>query len=70
MEKSTLPRILRKPQIRQITALSDATIWRHERDGKFPKRLQLGGNSVGWIESEVLAWIDSRPRGAEKPEVA
>ncbi|MBC2713983.1 MAG: AlpA family phage regulatory protein [Desulfobacteraceae bacterium] len=70
MEKSNLPRILRKPQIKKVTALSDPTIWRLEKAGKFPKRLQLGDNSVGWLEHEVLEWIASRPRGAEKSEAA
>lgn len=41
-----------------MVPLSDATIWRMEKAGKFPKRLQLGGNSVGWSESEVREWQD------------
>jgi hypothetical protein len=26
--------------------------------GKFPKNFSLGGRAVGWLESEVQAWID------------
>jgi len=33
-----------------------------ENEGKFPKRRQLGANSVGWIESEVQEWIAERPQ--------
>jgi prophage regulatory protein len=51
-------RVLRKPEVLSTVGLSDATIWRLERDGKFPKRIQLGGNSVGWSENEVLRWIE------------
>jgi prophage regulatory protein len=40
-----------------MVGLSDPTIWRMERDGKFPKRVRLGGNSCGWFESEVLKWM-------------
>lgn len=54
-----MDRILRKKELLHMVPLSDATIWRMERDGKFPKRLQLGGNSVGWPESEVNAWLDN-----------
>jgi predicted DNA-binding transcriptional regulator AlpA len=31
--------------------------------GTFPKPVRLGPNSVGWIEREVDAWLQSRPRG-------
>jgi len=35
-------------------------IWRLERDGQFPKRIQLGPMAVGWLESEVNDWIKER----------
>ncbi len=54
------PRVLRKKEMLHIVALSDPTVWRMEKDGKFPKRLRLGGNSCGWLESDVLAWLDAR----------
>jgi prophage regulatory protein len=33
---------------------------RLERDGKFPKRVALGANSVAWIESEIDQYIADR----------
>ena len=59
MEK-TKERIIRKPELLSIIGLSDPTIWRMEKDGKFPKRLRLGGNSCGWLESEVDDWLKER----------
>jgi prophage regulatory protein len=59
MEK-TAKRIIRKPELLAMIGLSDPTIWRMEREGKFPKRLRLGGNSCGWLESEVSDWIGQR----------
>ena len=53
-------RIIRKPELFEKIGLSDATIWRMERAGRFPKRVQLGGNSVGWLESEISQWISDR----------
>ena len=50
-------RLLRKPELREIVGLSDASIWRLEKGGKFPRRIQLGGNSVAWLETEILSWI-------------
>ena len=53
-------RIVRKPELASIIGLSDPTVWRLEKAGKFPKRLKLGGNSTGWLMSEVVAWIAQR----------
>ena len=50
-------RIIRKPELFSKVSLSDATIWRMEKAGRFPRRIQLGGNSVGWFEDEVDGWI-------------
>lgn len=30
---------------------------RLEKRGAFPRRVQLGPNSVAWLESEILAWL-------------
>lgn len=53
-------RIIRKPELLARVGLSDPTIWRMERRGEFPKRVRLGGNSTGWLASEVEAWIKQK----------
>jgi len=53
-------RVVRKPELISKVGLSDASIWRMERKGLFPKRIQLGGNSVGWLQSEVTQWLRSK----------
>lgn len=35
-------------------------IARLEKDGLFPKRLQLGANRVAWLCSEIEEWITAR----------
>lgn len=55
-----MDRVIRKPELLAIIGLSDPTIWRLEKVGKFPIRLRLGGNSCGWLESEVMAWLRGR----------
>jgi prophage regulatory protein len=54
--------ILRTSQVTALTGLSRTTLWRLERAGAFPTRVQLGANSVGWRAEEVKAWIEGRPR--------
>lgn len=44
-----------------VIGLSNATLWRLENSGKFPRRRQLTPGRVGWLESEVLDWVRSRP---------
>lgn len=58
-------RIARFPEVRFLTARSRTTIWRLEKAGKFPRRVRCGENSVGWFLDEVLAWLESRPRGCD-----
>ncbi len=55
-------KVLRRKAVREKTGYSDMHIYRLERAGKFPRRVQLGPNSVGWIESEVDEWIEERMR--------
>jgi len=50
-------RIIRKPGVFNKIQLSDATLWRREKKGDFPQRISLGGNSVGWFEDEIDAWL-------------
>ncbi|PIS10375.1 MAG: hypothetical protein COT73_09675 [Bdellovibrio sp. CG10_big_fil_rev_8_21_14_0_10_47_8] len=54
-----MARIIREQELQKITGLSRSTLWRLEKAGNFPKRLKLGGYSIGWRETDVTAWIDN-----------
>ena len=59
-----MERILRIPEVVQVTGLSRTTIWRRVKSGDFPAPVRLGSlatRSVGWRESEIRKWIESRP---------
>ncbi len=60
-------RILSKRQLKELVLYSPQHIARLEAAGEFPKRVQLGRNRVGWVESEVLDWLEERIDGREKP---
>ncbi len=49
--------ILRLPAVKAATGLSRSTIYLRVRQGTFPAPVPLGGKAVGWLESEVGAWI-------------
>ena len=44
------------------TGLARATLYRYIRDGQFPRQRRLGPRRVGWLASEVRAWITTRPK--------
>ncbi len=60
MLTATRPRILRRPDVLDMVGASAPTIWRWEKAGTFPRRIRLGGNSVGYLESEILEWLQHR----------
>jgi prophage regulatory protein len=53
-------RILSKKALKELVLYSPQHIARLEKAGQFPKRVPLGPNRVGWIESEVLDWLVHR----------
>lgn len=60
-------RILSKRQVRELVLYSPQHIARLEKAGQFPKRVQLGPNRVGWVEGEVLEWLETRLARREEP---
>lgn len=60
-------KILNETQVKERTGVRGrTTLWRWEREGRFPKRRQVGPNRIGWLESEIAAWIESRPKVGEE----
>lgn len=53
-------RVLNSAEVEDATTLSQSTIWRLERQGRFPKRFQLSDNRVGWLQPEINDWIVRR----------
>lgn len=54
-------RLLTRAQVKERTGLGSTTLWRFEREGRFPPRRQIGPGRVGWLESEVAAWMERLP---------
>jgi len=49
--------IMRRKEVTEATGLSYTSIFNKERAGAFPARRKLGVRAVGWVRSEVEAWI-------------
>jgi len=62
-------RLLSKKELRAIVLYSPAHIDRLEKSGMFPKRVLLGPCRVGWVESEVMEWLEQRIRTRNDQQV-
>ena len=60
-------RILSKRQLTELVLYSPQHVARLEAAGKFPQRIRLGQNRVGWIEAEVMDWLQQRIDAREVP---
>ena len=60
MTKNKTIRLIREPECLHITGLSRTSRWRLEGQGKFPKRHKITEGTVGWVESDVLDWVEER----------
>ena len=49
----------------QKTGLSRATIYRYTQRNLFPQKRLIGPNRVGWLPTEVIAWVATLPRRSE-----
>ena len=56
----TALKILRRKQVESRIGLSRSTIYERIKAATFPAPISLGAKSVGWIESEVDAWLSAQ----------
>lgn len=52
--------ILRLKQVKARTGVSRSGIYQKMADGDFPKSISLGPRAVGWLESSIDQWIQTR----------
>ncbi|KJS08970.1 MAG: AlpA family transcriptional regulator [Gammaproteobacteria bacterium BRH_c0] len=58
--------ILRLPEVKIRTGLSRSSIYLRVSEDRFPHPVSLGGRAVGWVASEIEAWLEqqiNRSRG-------
>lgn len=67
----TTDRILRKPEVLKMLGLGWSTIYEMIAKGDFPPALRIAPRAIGWRESEILSWLNGRPRvGGDSDELA
>ena len=52
-------KIIKLHDVKKLTTFSFSTIYRLASQGRFPKPIKLAERSSGWIEQEVLDYLDN-----------
>jgi prophage regulatory protein len=61
--------ILRLTETKARTGWSKASIYAGMKDGSFPQSIRLGRRAVGWLASEIQAFIEARKAASRSPSV-
>jgi prophage regulatory protein len=60
--------ILRLPAVKARTGLSRSSIYLRMRQRQFPQSVPLGPRIVGWLETDVEAWITRQTKKSHQPK--
>ena len=55
-----MPAVLRLPDVIHMVGMSRPSVYRMVKAGTFPQQVTLSPGTVGWIRSEVEAWLEKR----------
>ncbi len=53
-------KIIKLPEVIEITTLSRASVYRLIAEGDFPKQVKLSTRACAWVEQDVLNWLNNR----------
>jgi len=51
-------KIIKLPKVMEMTTFCRTTIYRLIKQGKFPKQVKLAKRSSGWLEYEVIQYLE------------
>ena len=62
------PRIIGWSVLQMMVPYTRQHVLKLEKAGKFPRRLPVGANRIGWLLSEIEAWIGERIADRDRRE--
>jgi prophage regulatory protein len=55
-------RVMRLDEVKAVTGLGKSMIYKLLKNKSFPGSIKLSERCVGWRESEIRGWVESRLR--------
>lgn len=55
-----MERLLRRPEVEARLGIKTSTVYSWMAAGRLPRPLQIGPRAVGWKESDIAQFIESR----------
>ena len=56
-------RLIRLPEVMQLTGIGKTTVYEHMKNGTFPKSYRVCTRLSAWRLSEIRTWINERVCG-------
>jgi|TARA_B100000929_G_scaffold248848_1_gene207993 prophage regulatory protein len=53
-------KLIKLPEVKELTTFSSATIYRLMKKGAFPKQVKLAERSSGWFIEEIYDWLENK----------
>ena len=58
--------LITREEVSEMAAISCSTIYKLMKREQFPKPIKIGRHAVRWYRSEVIAWLEERPRAVNE----
>ena len=58
--KPSLNKVIKLNEVKHLTTLSTASIYRQIKDNSFPKQIKLGERSSAWFYEEIIEWLEDK----------
>ena len=58
--KPSLNKVIKLNEVKHLTTLSTASIYRQIKDNSFPKQIKLGERSSAWFYEEIMQWLEEK----------
>lgn len=62
-----IDRLLSRPEVEAACSLKRSSLYDMMSKDLFPRPVHLGPRRVAWKQSDIVAWIESRPQVGRRP---
>lgn len=55
-------RLIRLPEVLEMVGCARTSIYVWQKTAGFPQPVRIGARAVAWRESDLLEWLENRPK--------